>query len=120
MPQDLFLPVQKVVTETQGVTLQKLSFERADTQSAGVVELILAPQNEAGEWTPSTRPIVLRREDALFESAPSKRYAASAIQKLVFEAVCSGPAAQTLGVEGLSVWDAAKVIIAAQLAEESQ
>ncbi len=117
MPENLYLPVQHTVTQTQGVTLQKLVIVRADNQTPGVVELTLAPLSADGQWMPSAMPVVLRREDRLFESEPAQRFAGSAIQNLMFSAVCNGPAAQALGVEGLSVWDAAKVIIAAQVQE---
>lgn len=115
MPEDLFLPVRKVVTETQGVTLQKLFMQCADAQSAGVVELTLAPLNEAGEWASGVMPLVVRREDALLSSDPTQRTAGSVVQQLVFSAICTGPQAQALGVLGLSIWDAAKIIVASQV-----
>ena len=114
MANELILPVEKTstITEPLGVTLKRLVIEPAATNTAGTVELQLAPLDSSGAWLNGVVPVVLRREDALFETDPQKRFAASMIHELILTAIVADtPTHRALGVVGLTVKEAAKLIV---------
>jgi hypothetical protein len=87
MPQDLFVPVEKTVIETEqvGVTVKEISMSFADSQTAGVLSIVLAPKDETGEWREDVTPVVVRIVDDLKASAPLERYAATAYQLFLLQ-----------------------------------
>jgi hypothetical protein len=120
MPENLFLPteIQTTKTELLGYTLKELSILRSDATSPGVLAIVLAPLDEQGKWRNDIPPRLVRKVDDLDSASPAERYAASIFQKLVFTAVCSNsPENQSIGVSGMSIWDAAKVILAQEITE---
>lgn len=128
MPDDLFIPVQIPTTTTEevGVTLKELSLLAPDTNSAGVIALVLAPLNDDGKWRNDVQPILVRIEDKITPDQDEngndipipteQRYAASVLQQMMFTAIVTDtPEHQAMGVVGMSVWDAAKHIAPAYL-----
>lgn len=88
MPNDVFLPITKTVTTTEnvGVTLKSLHLESAALNSPGKFELELAPLDGGGAWLDGARSVFVRREDALFETDPLLKYAASAFHSIMLNA----------------------------------
>lgn len=118
MPQDLIIPVEKqtTVTENVGVTLKELSILAATPTTAGVIAVVLAAKDEAGEWRSDMQPMLVRKTDDLESENPQERYSASMFHELMFTATVSDtPTHQALGVVGMAVWDAAKAILAIEL-----
>lgn len=113
MPDDLFIPVEKKITETEvvGVTMRELSIYAADVDTGGVLAIVLAPLDETGKWRDDVDGKLVRIEDDLTSTDPQQRYAASMFQNLIFSAIVADtPTHQAMGVAGLSVWDSAKVL----------
>lgn len=123
MANDIYLPVPKTIveTETVGVTLKELTLVAADAESAGALALALAPLDENGKWRNDVQPILVRIADKITPDVDDEgndipipleqRYAASALQQMMFSAIVTDtPTHQALGIVGMSVWDAAKLI----------
>lgn len=123
MPNDLFIPVQVPTTTTEevGVTLKELSLLAPDAEGAGVIALVLAPLDENGNWRNDVQPVLVRIADKITPDVddegneipiPSEeRYAATVLQQMMFSAIVTDtPTHQSLGIVGMSVWDAAKHI----------
>jgi hypothetical protein len=120
---DLVIAVEKTVTttETVGVTLKRLTVISAATHTPGTLEIELAPKTEAGDWDESAQSIIQSREDMMFETDPRLRYAASMFHELMFSAIVTDtPQHQFMGIAGLSVWEAAKVILAQEISNKEQ
>jgi hypothetical protein len=123
MAKNLFLPVaiQTTQIETVGVTAQQISMTMADTETAGILSIVLAAKDDAGQWRDDVPPVVVHKVDDLESETPSKRFAASMFQQLIFTAiVADSPLHQAMGVAGLSVWDAAKVILAGEVMPDAK
>lgn len=113
-PQDLVIPVEVPTTTTLqiGVTLKELCLVRADAATAGVMAVVLAPLDDTGKWRVDVAPVLVRAVDNPASTDPREKFAASMFHELMFSAIVSDtPQHRALGVVGLSVYDAAKVIL---------
>jgi hypothetical protein len=113
---DLFLPVEVIVTRTEyrGHTLKDLSVRKAAEGSPGMVGLSLAPLDEQGRWADAVPHTVVWKDDPN-ATDPMERFKASLVHELMFTAIVADTQiAQAFGVVGMTVWDAAKVILNAQ------
>lgn len=118
MTEDLIIPVEKqtTVTENVGVTLKELSTLAATPTTAGVIAVVLVAKDAAGEWRNDTQPLLVRKTDDLESENPHERYSASMFHELMFSAIVSDtPTHAAMGVVGMTVWDAAKAILAIEL-----
>ena len=118
MPEDLFVSVEKVTVASQqvGVTMKELSILSATPGVPGVIAVVLAAKDAAGEWRTDTQPLLVRKIDDLESENPSERYAASMFHELMFSAIVADtPIHQAMGIAGLTVWDAAKAILGQEL-----
>jgi len=118
MPEDLILDFekQKVENERAGATVREITMLFADTKTAGVLAIVLAPKDENGLWRGDVKPVSVRKVDDLAAENPSELYAASMMHNLILSAIVADtPTHRALGIVGLSVKDAAKTILALEL-----
>lgn len=123
MIQDLIIPVEKqtTVTEQVGVTLKELTLLAATPATPGVLVVVLAAKDADGEWRNDLHPITMRKEDDLNSDDVQEQSAASVLQALIFSAIVNennpqvAPLIQAYGLEDMTVWDAAKVILANEM-----
>ncbi|MBW3636710.1 MAG: hypothetical protein KY445_09655 [Armatimonadetes bacterium] len=124
-PNDIFINVEKQVTQTEqvGITLKELSLVIATPDTAGVLALVLAPKDAAGNFRSDVAPVVVRKVDNR-ESDPeegpaipqSERFAASILHNLILSAIVADtPTHQAMGIVGMTVRDAAKAILNTEL-----
>lgn len=117
MPNDLIIPVevQTTTTEPRGVTLKEMTLLAGTPAQPGVLAIVLASKDEAGNFRPDGS-VLMRKTDEPENPDPRQAQAASMFHELMFSAIVSHtPVHRAMGVAGLSVWDAAKVILGQEL-----